>query len=393
LGYLRFEVALPMNTFIWDHYYETGLAVVDDQHQRLVALINQLGDLSLVEGSAAATTLKEVFANLTAYANVHFGDEEQLMRAEHILPQYLVQHCAIHAEFMTQITLLWESRNAIAGASQTLLGFLVSWLSFHILGEDQAMAAQIAAIRAGATPEHAYEQMQAHESQDRRARALIDALQGLYRTLSSRNRELGESNRRLEERVAERTRILDETNTALRVAFDKMEELALVDGLLGIANRRNLDLRLELEWQRSFRERLPISFLMIDVDHFKRYNDACGHQAGDDCLKAVTKTISYGRRATDLLARYGGEEFAVLLPNTPLTGGKIVADAVRCSVIEASIAHPDSPVADHVTVSIGVASCTPAKLTGAADLIAAADGALYAAKETGRNRVVLAAPP
>jgi diguanylate cyclase (GGDEF)-like protein/hemerythrin-like metal-binding protein len=380
-----------MNTFVWDHYFETGLAVVDEQHQRLVALVNRFGDSFVTGSSNAATSLQVVFGELATYAKVHFADEEQLMRAEHVAPQYLVHHCATHAEFIDQITLLWESRDAITNASQTLLGFLVSWLSFHILGEDQAMAAQIEAIRAGTAPEHAYERVSAYRGQDRRTQALIDALQGLYRTLSLRNQELADTNLHLEARVAERTQELDKANAALRGAFDKMEEMALVDGLLGIANRRNLDQRLELEWKRAFRERMPISFLMIDVDHFKRYNDACGHQAGDDCLKAVAKTISAVKRATDLVARFGGEEFAVLLPNTPLIGAQIVANDVQCSVEEASIAHPDSPVAGHVTVSIGVASCIPSNLTGPPDLIAAADRALYAAKESGRNRVVLAA--
>jgi diguanylate cyclase (GGDEF)-like protein/hemerythrin-like metal-binding protein len=378
-----------MSAFVWDQYFETGLATVDDQHQRLVALINQLGDSFPVEGVEATTSLESVFRDLKAYANVHFGDEEHLMRAEHIAAEYVVQHCAIHAEFIAQITLLWESRNSIASAGQTLLGFLVSWLSFHILGEDQAMALQIAAIRAGATPQHAYEQVVARKGQDRRAQALIDALKGLYRTLSVRNQELADANLRLEEHVSERTRELNQANAALRAAFDRMEEMALVDGLLGIANRRNLDQRLDLEWKRAFRERLPLSFLMIDVDHFKRYNDACGHQAGDDCLVAVARAIGAGKRATDLLARYGGEEFALLLPGTPLAGAQMIAEDARAAVENAAIAHPDSPVADHVTVSIGVATCTPTTSNATENLVAAADRALYVAKEAGRNRIVL----
>ncbi len=377
-----------MKTFIWDRHFETGLTTVDEQHQKLVILINRLGDSFVAEGTGAAESLQGVFDELARYAREHFGDEEQLMRAEHLAPEYIALHRAVHAEFAIQLSQLWEFQNHTHDPRETLLGFLVAWLSFHILGEDQAMATQIAAIRAGATPAEAYEHIVAHQDQDRRTHALVDALQSLYRILSVRNQELADANTGLEERVSERTRDLGEANTALREAYRKMEDMAHVDGLLGIANRRHFDERFDLEWKRAYRERLPIALLMIDVDHFKKFNDAYGHLAGDDCLRRVADAISGGKRATDLLARYGGEEFVLLLPSTPLAGaGKAAAEACA-AVAKASIAHRASPVAGHVTVSIGVASCTPDDPRGAAELIAAADRALYAAKEGGRDRSV-----
>ena len=354
----------------------------------MVALINRLGESFATEGAGVASSLQTIFDELARYASEHFGDEERLMGAEHLAPEYIAWHCAVHAEFARQLTLLWKSRNSMNNPEETLLGFLVAWLAFHILGEDRAMATQIAAIRAGATPEKAYEQFVEHHAEDHRTRALIDALQGLYRTVSIQNQELADANLLLEERVAERTSELGEANAALRVAYEKMEDLARVDGLLGIANRRHFDERFEREWKRAFRERAPIALLMIDVDHFKRYNDMYGHPAGDDCLKAVSTAIAGGKRATDMFARYGGEEFVLLLPDTALAGAGKVASAARAAVEAAAIAHLASPVADHVTVSIGVASCIPGNPGCGAELIAAADRGLYSAKEAGRNQVV-----
>ncbi len=378
-----------MKTFVWDRHFETGLEMVDEQHQRLVALINLLGESLVAEGAGVATSLQSVFEELARYANVHFSDEEQLMRVERVSPEYVARHCAIHEEFSGQLNQLWESRNSIGDPKETLLGFLVAWLSFHILGEDQVMAAQIAAIRAGTPPGAAYAQTLTNQIHDHRTQALIDALQELYRTLSLQNLELVDANARLEERVAERTRDLGEANAALREAYGKMEAMAHVDGLLGIANRRHFDERFDLEWKRAYRERVPVALLMIDVDHFKRFNDAYGHQAGDECLRKVADAISLGRRATDLLARYGGEEFVLLLPGmAPVMAGNVARD-VRAAVETASIPHRASPVAGHVTVSVGVASCVPGDPSGAAELVAAADRALYTAKKGGRNRVAV----
>jgi hemerythrin len=380
-----------LKTFLWNQHFETGLVTVDDQHRRLVALINRLGDSFVESGAGTGSSLQSVFDDLAQYTVEHFGDEERLMLAERLVPEYIAAHRAIHDEFAAQLHLMWDTRATVSESQETLLGFLIAWLSFHILGEDQAMAIQIEAVRKGSTPEEAYSQIEKLHQEDGRTRALIDALQGLYHTLSLRNRELADANARLERRVIERTHALSESNAALQKAQEVLEQLARLDSLLGIANRRQFDERLEMEWKRAYRGRTPLALLMIDVDHFKRYNDTYGHQAGDECLKAVATAIGGGKRAVDLFARYGGEEFVLLLPNTPLSGaGKIANDALK-AVEFAAIAHGDSPVASHVTVSIGVACRTPDKSTRSEVLIAAADRALYSAKDTGRNRIVLEA--
>jgi len=161
--------------------------------------------------------------------------------------------------------------------------------------------------------------------------------------------------------------------------------------LLRIANRKYFDSRLNDEWNRAIREQYPIGLLMIDVDFFKNYNDHYGHLAGDACLQAIARAASVKMvRAIDLLARFGGEEFVVMLPNTDLEGAHKVALSICEAVSRLQIPHAASSVADHVTVSVGVASILPDRQSTAAEAVAAADRALYAAKQQGRNRVCLA---
>lgn len=375
-----------METFVWDEHFTTGLERVDEQHHRLVALINQLGE-SLIAGKVEEPeSLQAIFGQLAEYAQYHFSEEERLSEEAGVAARHRDPHHRHHVEFVEQLATMWTSRNSMANAAETLHGFLRSWLGFHILGEDQAMARQIALIRTGNSPDQAYETDSAQR--DNATSALLQALNNLYRVLSEQNRDLAAANLRLEERVAERTGELAQANQALTDLNHRLETLSNSDGLLGIANRRYFDARLDEEWRRAIREHRPLSLLMIDVDYFKRYNDTYGHQAGDRCLQSVAQAaLSALKRPGDLLARYGGEELVVVLPNTELNGAILVAQAIQQGLADRHIPHTDSPVADQVTVSIGAAMMMPDRQTGSAMLVAAADRGLYSAKESGRNRV------
>jgi two-component system chemotaxis family response regulator WspR len=187
----------------------------------------------------------------------------------------------------------------------------------------------------------------------------------------------------------------DEAFRQLRNLQKKLEEsnaelqrLSSLDGLTGIANRRRFDEFLQDEWKRSLRQKNSISLILVDIDYFKPYNDNYGHQAGDECLRAVVDRLNrYFRRSTDLLARYGGEEFVVVLPDNDVKSAYKLAMELNSSINDLAMPHEYSSVADHVTISLGISCCEPA-LNGntPASLIEAADQALYAAKEEGRNR-------
>jgi diguanylate cyclase (GGDEF)-like protein len=177
----------------------------------------------------------------------------------------------------------------------------------------------------------------------------------------------------------------------------ELRRLMSLDPLTGIANRRSFDDTIGLEWRRAVRNDLPLSLLMLDVDYFKPYNDAYGHLAGDRCLRTVAEIIdTCVKRAGDLAARFGGEEFAVVLPHTDAEEARLLAQRICDTVSDRELEHGASPVAGHVTVSIGVAT-RPAReddhdISGRAaaaplSLIDAADKALYEAKSAGRNRV------
>jgi len=177
------------------------------------------------------------------------------------------------------------------------------------------------------------------------------------------------------------------THVQLKVQADRLRELASVDGLTGIANRRRFDERLEHCWRSCRRAGIPMSLLMIDIDHFKRYNDHEGHPAGDDVLRKVATVLQGSlRRSLDLVARYGGEEFACLLPGCGTTEAMQIADYLSHAVRKLQLPHPDSPTAALVTVSIGVASCTPGPDYPPHRLLMEADQHLYRAKAAGRNR-------
>ena len=174
----------------------------------------------------------------------------------------------------------------------------------------------------------------------------------------------------------------------LAIANQKLQLLATTDGLTRIANRRQFDRVLMLEWRRLGREELPLSLILFDIDFFKPYNDFYGHLAGDDCLYKVAKAIaSVVKRAGDLPARYGGEEFAVLLPNTSAKGANVVARKICDRLETLKLPHARSEVQPYVTLSCGIATTIPSPQQSPDSLIHSADGALYQAKAEGKNRI------
>ena len=174
----------------------------------------------------------------------------------------------------------------------------------------------------------------------------------------------------------------------LQIANEHLEELASLDGLTGLANRRGFDRELEHEWQQAKERCRPLALMMIDIDHFKLFNDRYGHVRGDACLRAVGETLSLVTvEDAVVVARYGGEEFALLLPGLDVERATALAEDSRRAIEDLIIGHAEAPCG-FVTVSIGIEAMVPADGYEAADLVEAADRALYAAKRRGRNMVI-----
>jgi len=181
---------------------------------------------------------------------------------------------------------------------------------------------------------------------------------------------------------------LESVKQQLEEANQRLDQLARLDGLTGIPNRRALDLWMVEEWARSLRQRQSLGLLMIDIDDFKRYNDFYGHLAGDACLKVVAETLAGClHRTTDFCARYGGEEFVILLHDTELEGARIVAGRVMVAIDALAIQHQMATAVETVSVSIGIASQVPSADLSMTDLLQKADQALYRAKALGRHRI------
>jgi diguanylate cyclase (GGDEF)-like protein len=200
---------------------------------------------------------------------------------------------------------------------------------------------------------------------------------------------LAEEATRLEQLVAERTQQLARANV-------RLQALSQQDALTGIANRRYFNAVLRREWRRARRQGQPLALALVDVDHFKPYNDSLGHQAGDLALRRVADTLAgTARRAEDLVARYGGEEFAVILPGIDEAGALVLAERLRLAVEELALPHPASPVAAVITVSVGVACQLPGSATSTdpEELVREADALLFAAKASGRNQVARSPSP
>lgn len=168
----------------------------------------------------------------------------------------------------------------------------------------------------------------------------------------------------------------------------ELEQLSLTDGLTGIANRRSFDQCLETEWSAARRSGQPLSLLVLDLDHFKQFNDAHGHVAGDECLQEIATALrAIARRPRDVVARFGGEEFILLLPETGAAAAASLAEECMAQVAALRIAHGGQGAGEFVTASLGVGTAQVDAEATARDFLKAVDGCLYAAKRGGRNRI------
>jgi diguanylate cyclase (GGDEF)-like protein len=212
---------------------------------------------------------------------------------------------------------------------------------------------------------------------------------GVFLELHRQRRQLEEKTRELDAKILE----LEVLQKELEEKNDKLELLSSLDGLTGLFNRRYFDANLLKEWKQALRTHTPISLLIVDIDHFKGYNDRYGHLEGDDCLRKVAQALYEALlRPIDIVARYGGEEFTAILPDTDQEGAEMVARRMMDHVAGLDIPHPGGTETGRVTVSIGATTLMPSGKFSANSLLDYADRALYEAKEAGRNLLRIKLP-
>jgi diguanylate cyclase (GGDEF)-like protein len=224
--------------------------------------------------------------------------------------------------------------------------------------------------------------------------------QALEEKVSLRTQELEQKNRQLEIEIQARLKTqqelqrinknLDLANKELDYANYQLRLAVNHDGLTKIANRRRFDEYFEQTWLQALRDQSTLTLILCDIDYFKLFNDTYGHVEGDRCLQQVAETLeTVIKRPMDLAARYGGEEFAMILPNTNLQGGLVIAENLLTAIQQLGISHASSPVKDHLTLSIGISTLLPTPERTAQTLLTAADIALYEAKQLGRAQIVV----
>lgn len=365
-----------MNSFQWSEHFITGLNGVDEQHHKLVDLINNFGN-QLTNNKLVLSDINEILNQLVDYTNYHFRDEEELMVVKGVDKRHIKLQTDAHHYFLNEITTLQSSISTDNTEGLTyLLDFLTHWLAYHILGADKNLAKQIACIDAGMSPEQAYEK---EESEiDSATAPLLDALNGLFHQISQRNKQLLELNQSLEEKVNQRTE-------ALRLANSNLEKLSTTDSLTGLPNRRFAMQSLSQLWDESYQHNQTLSCMMLDADHFKIINDNYGHDAGDNVLCALSKQLEHAVRTDDIVCRLGGDEFLIICPNTNLAGIKNIAAQLHIKVSNMAVTTGEGVWQG--SISVGIAEKSN-QMQHYNELIKQADQAVYLAKKAGKNRII-----
>ena len=363
-----------MSAFDWSEDFEVRIDSVDQQHKRLVVLINGLGD-RLTGGDLSFEDAKAMVAEAADYAKYHFSEEEKLMRMFAVDLRHVEQHYDSHTKFLAYASSIFmdlREENYVAACRQ-LLDFLISWLGLHILTQDRAMALQIKAIEENQTPAAAFEK---YDEEDKRRAPLVKILLNLVNSMFDRSHELQMLKDSLEVKVAERTE-------ALRKVNEYLKDLSFTDTLTGLPNRRQAMRYLDRLWGEAQERDLALCCMMIDADHFKAVNDTYGHDAGDKLLCAVASCLREAVRGDDLVARLGGDEFLIVLPGTLLRDAFMLARRVHDNVNKLSVTF-EAGGEWKGSVSIGLAARHP-DMPNQNTLIKQADKALYKAKSAGKN--------
>ena len=359
--------------FPWTSNLETGIESIDEQHKKLVELLNSLTQ-HLVNHDDVM--ISEVFDELAAYANYHFDSEESVWEPYFKNDAWYKEHKGSHESFLPSVLEIKEkySDKTLNEVIEIIVKYLIRWLAHHIIGDDKKMALVIHKVNSGMS----FEEAKKATVNDIKgsSKVLIDTVLTMYDRLSSRTLELMKE--RNERKIAE---------VKLTEANKRLETLSITDQLTGLYNRRYFEEVFQKELNRAKRSQKFLTFIMLDIDHFKKLNDTYGHIEGDRALVNVAdKLQQLCNRSGDYIFRMGGEEFGILITDSNEPVEQRFAEKLCRSIEALKIPNKNSDVSRYTTISMGIASKVPQKSDTEDFFLITADAQLYEAKEMGRNR-------
>lgn len=363
-----------IEVFPWSGALETGIESIDEQHQRLLRLINRLAN-DLAHGNEMG--LPQVFEEVAAYVDYHFASEERIWSKHLKSDDWFHRHREAHRSFLPKVIEIKSvhRHESEIHALERILKFLIRWLAVHIIENDIRLAIVIRKIDEGMSLQAAKDFSDAEMKGS--VGLLTNTVLDMYERLASQMIEL------MRERQ-ERERAEKELVRANR----ELEKLSITDVLTGLHNRRHFNEVFAKELRRARRGARPLTLIMIDLDYFKQLNDAFGHERGDRALAAVGRKLAQlSRRAGDHCFRLGGEEFAAIITDQREIATERFCEGIREGVEALLIPNPGCDDPGHLTVSVGSISKVPTAADSVDTYIRHADRNLYEAKHQGRNRV------
>ncbi len=363
------------NIFNWSDDFYTDIKIVDEQHMKLIEIINQIARISIELTDEATDKLNKIRPQIVRYIKTHFDTEEALMTKYNIDARHQSVHIKSHNTFKDDVSaFLNDSKTFNKSHVINITDYLIKWLAYHILNTDKRMARQIDHIKNGETPAHAFDLEQQLISND--SNPLLKALRAMFDIISEKNDQLEKANRELENKVKERTIQLEMSNNKLKL-------LSIQDELTGLMNRRYAQISISQQLAEMERNRDPFSVLLIDADKFKPINDNYGHDYGDLVIKWVANHLTTIIRKEDIACRLGGDEFVIICPNTDLEGAfKLGSKIVNIGM---EILEIKSVSCWKPSLSVGVAEASINDTTES--LLKKADIAMYKTKEKGGSGV------
>ncbi len=368
------------NYFQWDSEFETGHKIIDEQHYGLIITINELMQLTFQSETIEDHNIEDLKKRLTNYTLEHFKTEETLMKKLAVDPQHKKVHEDVHKDFIKKVTDFFKEPEGLK--SKNKLGevneFLIRWLAYHILSMDKKMVKQIDLIQGqGLSPAEAYEKEV--KEYDTNAEPLLKALKALFFLVSQKNKELELINIELEEKVRERTKELEEAN-------QRLENLAMVDELTGLPNRRFVMREIQQLMNHWKRYGVPFSVLFIDLDKFKAVNDDYGHESGDQVLKWISEYMRQHIRKNDLLCRLGGDEFVIISPHC--RGDETLLMAEKLLGLIEGLKKEERPSFWKPSFSVGIIEMNDS-FESVSDILTKADAVMYESKRAGGGKAIL----